>query len=92
MMSRPSVFFSQGRLRNTLDPLSSTNKLPSTCNKTVAQRKGANRLSENMHDELLSEIGRRDLMDHFENADDVEMESDEEEFEITDDEDSDNSD
>ena len=41
---------------------------------------------------LLSEIARRDMMDHFEDADDVEVASDEDhEFDGTENEDSDNS-
>ncbi len=76
-----------------LQPLSSTNKLPNTCNKTVAQRKAAKKLSGHLHDVLLSEIARRDMMDHFEDTDDVEVASDEEEeFDVTENEDSDNSD
>jgi hypothetical protein len=75
-----------------LEPLSSTNKLPNTCNKTVAQRKAAKKLSGHLHDVLLSEIARRDMMDHIEDTDDVEVVSDEEdEFDVTEDEDSDNS-
>ncbi len=66
--------------------------MPNTCNKTVAQRKAAKEVSGHLHDVLLSEIARRDMMDHFEDADDVEVASDEDhEFDGTENEDSDNS-
>ena len=61
-------------------------------NKTVAQRKAAKKLSGHLHGVLLSEIGRRDMMDHFEDTNDVEVPSHEEDgFDETKNEDSDNS-
>jgi hypothetical protein len=75
-----------------LEPVSATNKLPNTCNKAVAQRKGAKHLSGMLHNELVSEIARRDMMDHIEENDDIELASDEEgDSEISNNEDSDNS-
>ena len=75
-----------------LQPLSSTNKLPNTCNKTVPHCKAAKKLSGHLHDVLLSEIACQDLMDHFEDTNDIKVASDEEdEFDVTKNEDSDNS-
>jgi hypothetical protein len=75
-----------------LEPLFSTNKLRNTCNKAVAQRKPAEQLSGHLHDVFLSEIACQDMMDHFEDTDDVEVVSDEEdEFDVTKSEDFDNS-
>jgi hypothetical protein len=75
-----------------LEPVSASNKLPNTCNKEVAQHKAAKKLSEILHNELVSEIACRDMMDYIEENDDIESASDEEgEFGISNNEDSDNS-
>jgi hypothetical protein len=58
---------------------SQTNKLPNTCNKSIATRKGAKRLCETRHQEILSEIARTEVLDHLEDTDDLEIMSDDEE-------------
>jgi hypothetical protein len=58
---------------------SQTNKLPNTCNKSIAMRKGAKRLWEIHHQEILSEIARTEVLDHLEDTDDLEVASDDEE-------------
>jgi hypothetical protein len=58
---------------------SQTNKLPNTCNKSIAMHKGAKRLCEIHHQEILSEIARTAVLDHLEDTDDLEVVSNGEE-------------
>ena len=62
-----------------MEPPSQTNKLPNTCNKSIAMRKGARRWCEIRHHEILSEIARTEVLEHLEDTDDLEVASDDEE-------------
>ena len=51
-------------------------KLPSTCNRSEATRKGATRLSDDSHLKILDEINRRDVLDYEEDDDSSDNDSD----------------
>jgi hypothetical protein len=46
-------------------------RLPNSCNKTEARRKGASKLSEPDHGRLLDEISRMEILDFVEEEDDI---------------------
>ena len=46
-------------------------RLPNTCNKAEARRKGAQRLSEHDHSRLLDEISRMEILEFDEDEDDI---------------------
>jgi hypothetical protein len=46
-------------------------RLPNSCNKTEARRKGALKVSEHDHGRLLDEISRMEILDFVEEEDDI---------------------
>jgi hypothetical protein len=55
----------------TLHDESEGRRLPNSCNKTEARRKGALKLSEPDHGRLLDEISRMEILDFVEEEDDI---------------------
>jgi hypothetical protein len=55
----------------TLHDESEGSRLPNSCNKTEARRKGALKLSEPDHGRLLDEISRMEILDFVEEEDDI---------------------
>ena len=65
--------------------ISNDNKLPNTCNKPVATRRGAQRISNDDHEEILDEIARREALEYEEEEEiESEEEDDQEEEESND--------
>jgi hypothetical protein len=46
-------------------------RLPNTCNKTEARRKGAQKVSNHDHGRLLDEISRMEILEFVEEEDDI---------------------
>jgi hypothetical protein len=52
-----------------MEPISTVNNLPNTCNKPETRRLGAKHVSDDQHEEILDEIARRAALDHDEMPD-----------------------
>ncbi len=82
------------RLQQVIDPklemlnISPTNKLPGNCDKRACERLGAQKISNEAHEELIEEIHRRECLDFDEEHESEEL-SDDEQEEQSDDQDDD---
>lgn len=74
-----------------MDPISAENKLPNTCNKAEATRKGAKKIRDDDIEDIIHETARRTALE-FEEYTDIEPEDIPSDSESSDDDESESSD